>query len=316
MLQTRGRMLAPNLMSVSQLRLSLSGFPEGTAEAPSGPSSRKDRDEGRRSPLSGCTSGSPVGRRPASAPKDENDGPVRRDGRVFYRSTEATSKTHAAGRVLPFAVPLAWKPVVLAGRRKSGPASQVRRRAALSRSCARDGAEILERLGGMTPSCLKRLLTRAGKRWKTKKEEAMDREAETGEAVRRLARRGSASPRRGQGGVPGVQRNGQWRRRHSPETLSFGPETGKTTALLAAEVARKVRPDAGRRRRARQLDVSRKAPARRAGSRLLSRLRTSRRSCRPSRPTGTTAPRDAADGVDKVIRALPPRQGDDENGGS
>ena len=33
MLQTRGRMLAPNLMSVSQLRLSLSGFPEGAAEA-------------------------------------------------------------------------------------------------------------------------------------------------------------------------------------------------------------------------------------------------------------------------------------------
>ena len=65
--------------------------------------------------------------------------PVRRDGRVFYRSTKATSKTHAAGRVLPFAVPLAWKPVVLAGRRKSGHASQVRRRAALSRSCARDG---------------------------------------------------------------------------------------------------------------------------------------------------------------------------------
>ena len=66
------------------------------------------------------------------------------------------------------------------------------------------------------------------------------------------------------------------------KTLSFGPETGKTTALLAAEVARKVRPDTGRRRRARQLDVSRKAPARRAGGRLLSRLRTSRRSCRPS----------------------------------
>ena len=79
------------------------------------------------------------------------------------------------------------------------------------------------------------------------------------------------------------------------KTLSFGrmPETGKTTALLAAEVAhvRKVRPDAGRcrRRRARQLDVSRDAPARRASSRFLSRLRTSQRSCRPSRPTGTTS---------------------------
>ena len=39
-------MLAPNLMSVPQLRLSLSGFPEGTAEAPSRPSSRKNPDEG------------------------------------------------------------------------------------------------------------------------------------------------------------------------------------------------------------------------------------------------------------------------------
>ena len=187
MLRTRGGMLAPNLMSVSQLRLSLSGFPEGTAEAPSRPSSRKDPDEGRRSLPSGCTSSSSVRRCSASAPKDENDGPVCRDGRVFYRSTKATPKTHIAGHVLSFVVPLAGKPVVLAGRRKPGPAIILRARAALSRSCARDGAEILERLGGMTPSCLKRLLTRAGKRWRAKEEEAMDREAETGEAVRRLA---------------------------------------------------------------------------------------------------------------------------------
>ena len=75
------RMLAatPNLMSVSQLRWSLSGFPEGATETPSRPSSRKDPDEGipRRSPLSGCTSSSwsSVGRCSASAPKDENDGP-------------------------------------------------------------------------------------------------------------------------------------------------------------------------------------------------------------------------------------------------
>ena len=146
MLQTHGRMLAstPNiiLMSVLQLsnRLSLSEFPEGAAETPSRPSSRKDPDEEipRRSPPSSCTSNSPVGRCPASAPKDENNGPVRRDGRVFYRSTEATSKTHAAGHVLPFVVPLAGKPVVLAGRRKPEPAitSRVRRRAALSCSCA------------------------------------------------------------------------------------------------------------------------------------------------------------------------------------
>ena len=49
----------------------------------------------------------------------------------------------------------------------------------------------------------------------------MDREAEIGEAVRRLARRGSASPRRGRGSVLGVQRDGQWRGRHSPENVEF-----------------------------------------------------------------------------------------------
>ena len=128
-------MLTPNLMSVSHLRLSLSGFPEGTAEVPSQPSSRKDPDEGvpRRLPLSGCTSGSSIGRCSASAPKEENDGPVRRDGWVFYRQSDV--KTHPAGRVLPFAVPLAGKPVVLAGRRKPG-LGRHRRRTALSRSCA------------------------------------------------------------------------------------------------------------------------------------------------------------------------------------
>ena len=57
------RMLAstPNLMSVSQLRLSLSGFPERAAEAPSGALVEKRsgrREIPRRSPLSGCTSSS------------------------------------------------------------------------------------------------------------------------------------------------------------------------------------------------------------------------------------------------------------------
>ena len=39
--------------------------------------------------------------------------------------------------------------------------------------------------------------------------------------LRRLARRGSASPRRGRGSVLGVQRDGQWRGRHSPENVEF-----------------------------------------------------------------------------------------------
>ena len=162
MLQTArcGRMLVstPNirsiLMSVSQLsnRLSidLSGFPEGTVEAFRSFAALVEEGPERRDPEAFAAFEVGLHKRLMGLGRavlgkcaedwDENDGPVRRDGRVFYRSTEATSKTHAvrSGRVLPFAVPLAWKPVVLAGRRKSGPAiiSQVRRRAALSRSCA------------------------------------------------------------------------------------------------------------------------------------------------------------------------------------
>ena len=59
--------------------------------------------------------------------RDENIGPVRRDGQIFYRSTEATSKIiHTLfGPVTFFRPPLAGKPVVLAGRRKPGPVRQV-----------------------------------------------------------------------------------------------------------------------------------------------------------------------------------------------
>ena len=134
----------------------------------------------------------------------------------------------------------------------------------------------------------------------------MDREVETGEAVSCAASLDGVPLR------PDGDGEACWRGASSGmvsfhdadgirlKTLSFGPETGKTTAPLAAEVAhvRKVRPDAGRRRRARQPDVSREA--RRAGSRFLSRLRTSRRSCQPSRSTGTTAPPCATRSVDKI----------------
>ena len=87
------------------------------------------------------------------------------------------------------------------------------------------------------------------------------REAETvrGGLLRRLARRGSASPRRGRGSVlvsSGTLSGADGTRL---KTLSFGPETGKTTVPLAAEVAHvwKVRPDlnaisATRRRRKRR----------------------------------------------------------------
>ena len=73
----------------------------------------------------------------------------------------------------------------------------------------------------------------------------MDSEAETGEAMRCLARRGSASPRRGRRSMPGVLRDGQFPGRGRQKTLSFGPEVGKATAQLAEEIAhvRKVRPE-------------------------------------------------------------------------
>ena len=139
-------------MSVSQLsnRLSidLSGFPEGTAEAFRSFAALVEEGPERRDPEAFAAFEVGLHKRLMGLGRavlgkcaedwDENDGPVRRDGRVFYRSTEATSKTHTAGHVLPFAVPLTGKPVVLAGRRKPGPAiiSRIRRRAALSHSCA------------------------------------------------------------------------------------------------------------------------------------------------------------------------------------
>ena len=101
----------------------------------------------------------------------------------------------------------------------------------------------------MPPSCLKRPLTRAGKRWKAK--ESMDRETETGEAVS-CAVSLDGVPLRPDGdeeacrAFSGTISGADGTRL---KTLSFRPGTGKTTAPLAAEVARKVRPDAGRRRR-------------------------------------------------------------------
>ena len=197
--------------------------------------------------------------------RDENAGPVRRDGRVFYRSTKATSKTvHTlSGCVLASAVPLAGKPVVLAGRRKPGPAStsRVQRRTAmlLCHCTPADGAEILER--GMNPSssCLKRLLTRAGERWNEKESAARDaiREAETvpeEAASCTVSLDGVMVPLR-----PDGDREACWREAscgtvsfhdgNRLRTVSFArmPEAGKATLKeqLAAEVAhvRKVRPD-------------------------------------------------------------------------
>ena len=98
-------------------------------------------------------------------------------------------------------------------------------------------------------------------------------------------------------------------------TVSFQDAEGRKRLVLGRKPARrqrnsqvahvrKVQPRTGccRRRRTRQLDASRKAPARRTGGRLFSCMRTSRRSFRPSRAIGakSTVQRDDVDGVDKV----------------
>ena len=62
--------------------------------------------------------------------------------------------------------------------------------------------------------------------------------------LRRLARRGSASPRRGRRSVLGVQRDGQWRGRYSPENVEFW--TGKRKDDGAAR--RRGRPESAARR--------------------------------------------------------------------
>ena len=275
-------------MSVSQpsncLSIDLSGLPQGTAEAfqsfaafvgegPGGGDSeafaafetglQKQLMELGRAVLRKC-----------AEDRDENDGPIHRDGRVFYRSTEPTSKTiHTLFGPVKFFRSLYRSPgspsfspvdesLGLFDKYLTGPAA----RSALMILChctPTDGAEIFERLGGMIPSSssLKRLLTKAGKRWKEKEEAAMDtiREAETvpEEAVScAVSLDGVMVPLR-----PDGDEEACWREAssgtisfHSADgtrlkTLNIGrmPEAGKATlkAQLADEVAhvRKARPD-------------------------------------------------------------------------
>ena len=142
-----------------------------------------------RSPLSrsDCRSNSSRSR---GAPASETRTTVRRDGRVFYRSAEPT--THAAGQVLPFAVPLAGKRVVLSGKTwayLTGPAA---RSDDLVPPHAGGRAEIFERLGA--PSCLKRLLTKAGRRWKKQEGTGRPKRKRCRRLLRRFARRGFFAP--------------------------------------------------------------------------------------------------------------------------
>ena len=128
-------------------------------------------------------------------------------------------------RPTPFGLPDA-QGIVLAGRQwAENPA------AALLDHCApREAAKLFEEPGGMNPSSSRALVRRAvsgrkgsGRPW--------TREAETGKAARRLARRGS--PRRGRRSRPGVLRDGQFPGRGRQKTPGFGPEAGKATAQLA-----------------------------------------------------------------------------------
>ena len=132
--------------------------------------------------------------------------------------------------------------LVLAGRRwAENPAAAL---LVLNHCTPREAAKLFGELGGMNPSSSCALVRRAvsgrkesGRPW--------TREAETGEAVCCLARRGSAPPRRGRRSMPGVLRDGQFPERGRQKTLSFGPEAGKATAQLTEEIAhvRKVRPE-------------------------------------------------------------------------
>ena len=161
------------------------------------------------------------------------------------------------------------------------------------------------------------------------------REAETGEAVScAVSLDGVMVPLR-----PDRDGEARWREASSGtvsfhgadgtrlKTLSFGrmPETGKTTALLAAEVAhvRKVRPD---------LKLVAVADAAPDNWTFLGTLRPDEQAvdffhaCEHLSEVADHAVatdwydkyratlRDATDGVDKVGNTLSPRQGDDENG--
>ena len=140
-------------MSVSQLsnRLSidLSGFSEGTVEAFRSFAALVEEGPGRRDSEAFATFEVGLHKRllgravlgKCAEDWDENDGPVRRDGRVFYRSTEATSKTiHTLFGPVAFSRSLYRSP----GSSSFSPVDEslglfdtwVQRRAALSRSCA------------------------------------------------------------------------------------------------------------------------------------------------------------------------------------
>ena len=291
------------------------GVPRRDRRGAFGASSRKD--EGRRSPPSGCISISSVGWRSASAPKDENDGPpgrsgflpvhrsdvenprcrsrfpvrrtARREARGSRRSTKARVCTGGAQR------PLAPLPAEGRGRnpRKIGGHGP-----GLPQASVDEGGQALEgeRGRGHGPR---------GGNWRSG-------------LLRRLARRGSASLRRGRGSALGVQRDGQWRGRHSPENVEFRAGNRKNDG--AARRRGRPCPESAARRWSPSPRPTTGRFSKSSG--LTSRQSTSFMPANVSARLPTVATdwydrvtlRDAADGVDKVGDTLSPRQGDDENG--
>ena len=136
--------------------------------------------------------------------------------------------------------------------------------------------------------------------------------------LRRLARRGSASLRRGRGSALGVQRDGQFprRERHSPENVEFWAGNRKDDGAARRRgrpcpesAARRwsptPRPTTGRFSKSSGL-TSRQSTSFMPAN-ISAKLPTTR-----SRPTGKTG--HPARRAASTRSALPPRQGDDENG--
>ena len=108
MLQAHGKTLAsiPNVIPVSLPCSSFSGIPQGSAEALR--SLRRGRTRTRGGVRRLQTAQAAPRSDGARAPKTRTT--VQFAGTVGFSAAEATSKTHVADHVLPFAVPLAGKP--------------------------------------------------------------------------------------------------------------------------------------------------------------------------------------------------------------
>ena len=184
-----------------------------------------------------------------------------------------------------------------------------------------DGAKILQQR--MNPSLSCAFVDEGGRALEREGEHGQGRHSQGGNGaggggfLHRLARQGSASPQQGSVLARGVLRNRQMTRTQSPENGEPCAYAGSRQGDAEGATRRRdrpcpesaARPAAGRRRRrrARQLDVSQGASARRTGGRLLS--------CHLSEVADHAVAtdwydryravlRDDEKGVDKVVRAI------------